>query len=122
MKLGLRHKLLIMVQVYLVLLACVGLMGLHAAQVSIDRLHIAAKHHLREVNLVGDIASVVGRIHRSSLLHALSDSSEARQGYEEHIAQMESHVDSLVEEFQRSEAMFGDKDDQERSASRGTRS
>ena len=114
MKLGLRHKLLIAVQVYLVLLACVGLMGLHAAQVSIDRLHVVAEHHLREVSLVGDIASAVGVIHAVSLLHALSDSAEARQGYEEQIAQIESRVEALMEEFLRSEALLGDHDDIER--------
>ena len=82
MKFGLRHKLLAGVQVYLVLLACVGLMGLHAAQVSVDRLHVAAEHQLREVTLVSDLASQVGVSHAATLLHVLSDSAEERAGYE----------------------------------------
>jgi len=114
MKRGLRHKLLAGVQVYLVLLACVGLMGLHAAQSSVDRLHVAAEHRLREVSLVGDIASQVGLIHTATLLHVLSDSAEERAGYEEQIAHLEPTVGALVEEFLRSEARFDDQDDSER--------
>src|ERR671939_1457121 len=100
-KLSLCRKLLTAVQVYLILLAVVGLLGLYTAQVGIDRLNVAVGHHFREVSLVGDITSDVGLIRSASLLHALSNSSAERDGYEAEIAALERQVDERTEEFLR---------------------
>src|ERR687886_2683728 len=96
-KLSLRRKLLAAVQVYLILLAVVGLLGLYTAQVGVERLNVAVGHHFREVSLVGDITSDVGLIRSASLLHALSNSSAERDRYEIEIAELEQQADNRVD-------------------------
>src|SRR5919199_4003909 len=113
-KLSLRRKLLAAVQVYLILLAVVGLLGLYTAQVGVERLNVAVGHHFREVSLVGDLTSDVGLIRSASLLHVLSSSSSERDGYEGEIAALERQVDERMEELLRSEASFSDDQDVER--------
>ena len=44
---SLRAKLLAAVLLYVALLGAVGLMGLYAAQASLDGLHVAVEHHVR---------------------------------------------------------------------------
>jgi two-component system, sensor histidine kinase and response regulator len=111
MRLSLGRKLIAGIVVYLALLASVGLVGLYAAQVSIDRLHIAVKHHFREVSLVGDLMYEVSLIHSTSLLHALSDSAQDQPPYEQQLGQMERAVQALIDEMARNEARFDDQND-----------
>jgi hypothetical protein len=48
------------VLLYLALLGAVGLMGLYAAQASLDGLHVAVEHHVRELSLLDQIGADVG--------------------------------------------------------------
>ena len=66
MKLGLRSKLLVGVFVFLGLLTLVGLTGLYAAQVSLSGMHVALEHHQRELSLLANLDSAVGRVHAAA--------------------------------------------------------
>ena len=52
MKARLRTKLIGAVVLYVLLLAGVGWLGLSAAQSSLDGMHAAIQHHVREVAMV----------------------------------------------------------------------
>ena len=110
-KLSLRSKLLTAVLLYLILLVCVGLLGLYAAQDSVDRLHVAVEHHFREVNLLSELTSVASQSRATSLLHTLSSSPAEWERYEADIAQLEQQADALTQQFVQTQAAFGDQDD-----------
>jgi hypothetical protein len=70
---GLRSKLVVGISMYLGLLAFVGLMGLYDAQVSLNGLHDALEHHVRELSLLANLSSAVGRVHSVVLVHVLTN-------------------------------------------------
>ena len=76
MRVRLRSKLLLGLAVYLALLAAVGVAGLHAAQVGLNGTYAAIEHHVREVDLVGQVSADVNLIQANPMLHALSSSAD----------------------------------------------
>ena len=115
-RLGLRSKLLVGVFIYLGLLVSVGAMGLYAAVVSLDGMHAALEHHVRELSVLGKLATAVGRAQSTVLLHVLTDSANERAAYEADIAQLERDIEGLLDQEVDLQRSFGDQADIERFA------
>ncbi|TMF02389.1 MAG: response regulator [Chloroflexi bacterium] len=115
MKLGLRSKLLVGVFVYLGLLTLVGLTGLYAAQVSLSGMHVALEHHQRELSLLANLDSAVGRVHAAALLHvlnnALTSGPSELAAYESETAELEREIDGLLDQELDLQRTFGDEKD-----------
>src|SRR2546428_4463162 len=111
MKVRLRTKLLGTVLLYLLMLTAVGLLGLYAAQASLDGMHVAIEHHVREVTIVGELASEVSLTHSTVLLHILSDSPDEQAPYEGQIREREAAVNSLIDELEQTQVRFNDQGD-----------
>src|SRR5438309_10939258 len=79
MKARLRTKLIAAVALYVLLLAGVGWLGLSAAQSSLDGMHAAIQHHVREVAIVGELAREASSIQATSILHIATDDPDERQ-------------------------------------------
>jgi PAS domain S-box-containing protein len=111
MKARLRTKLLGAVMLYLCMLTVVGLLGLYAAQSSLDGMHAAIEHHVREVTIVGDIASQVSSTHSNMVLHILSESPDEQRRYERRIQASQQRVNVLIDELERTQIQFNDEGD-----------
>jgi two-component system, sensor histidine kinase and response regulator len=111
MQARLRTKLLGTVLVYLLMLTFVGLLGLYTAQSSQAGMHAAIQHHVREVTIVGQLASEVGLAHSAVLLHILSDSPDEQRGYERQIRRHETRVGALMDELEDTQRRFNDQAD-----------
>jgi signal transduction histidine kinase/CheY-like chemotaxis protein len=113
-KLGLRGKLAVAVSIYLGLLALVGLTGLYAAQVSLNGMHEAHEHHVKETSLLANLAASVERVQSTVLLHVLTQSPAEQSAYEAQIADLEREIDALFDEEVDLQRTFGDKPDIDR--------
>jgi two-component system, sensor histidine kinase and response regulator len=114
MRLRLRSKLLIGVLIYMALLAAVALPGVLAAQASLDAMHAAVDHHVREVSLVGQLAADVNLSQSNLLLHALSSSPEEEHRYEQELSRLATEVDSTLDELLQIQQRFNDRVDIDR--------
>jgi signal transduction histidine kinase/CheY-like chemotaxis protein len=114
-KLGLRSKLLVGVFVYLGLLTLVGLTGLYAAQVSLNGMHVALEHHQRELSLLANLDSAVGRVHATVLLHVLNNAVTSgpaeRAAYDAETAELEHEIDGLLDQEVELQRDFDDNSD-----------
>ena len=113
-RLGLRKKLVVGVFIYLALLSLVGSLGLYAAQESLSGIHAAVDHHVREINLVGELAADVNLVQSTLMLHALSRSVEEAGPYEQQIGELQHRVSQIVEELLDIQEQFGDDPDVQR--------
>src|SRR5438309_3127599 len=113
MRLGLRGKLGVAVFIYLGLLALVGLTGLYAAQVSLDGMHEAHEHHVKEVSLLANLSSAVERVQSTVLLHVLTQSAAEQSAYEAQIADLEREIDLFFDDEVELQRTFGDDGDVE---------
>ena len=115
---GLRSKLVVGISMYLGLLAFVGLMGLYDAQVSLNGLHDALEHHVRELSLLANLSSAVGRVHSVVLVHVLTNAVTSgpaeRAAYEAQTGELEREIDLLVEQQVDLQRTFGDQVDIDR--------
>jgi signal transduction histidine kinase/FixJ family two-component response regulator len=111
MRLGLRGKLGVAVFIYLGLLALVGLTGLYAAQVSLNGMHEAHEHHVKEISLLANLGLSVERVQSTVLLHVLTQSPAEQAAYEAQIADLEREIDLFFDEEVDLQRTFGDESD-----------
>jgi PAS domain S-box-containing protein len=111
MNIHLRTKLIGTVVLYVVLLAVVGALGLRAAQSSLDSMHAAIEHHVREVTIVGQLTSEVSLTQSTSVLHVLSDSVSGQQQLKEQLDQRDAKIQALIDELIATQVEFDDQDD-----------
>jgi PAS domain S-box-containing protein len=105
----LRTKLLFAVLVYLLLLGAIGALGLYAAQASLDGMHAATEYHVREVAIVGELASEVSDTQSISLLHALTGSPDDQRRDERDMARRDLRVHALLDELETMQLRFEDE-------------
>jgi signal transduction histidine kinase/CheY-like chemotaxis protein len=110
-RLGLRGKLGVAVFIYLGLLALVGLTGLYAAQASLNGMHMAHEHHVKEISLLANLSSAVERVQSTVLLHVLTESPAEQAAYEAQITDLEHEIDLLFDEEVDLQRTFGDESD-----------
>ena len=111
MKARLRTKLIAAVALYVLLLAGVGWLGLSAAQSSLDGMHAAIQHHVREVAIVGELAREASSIQATSILHIATDDPDERQRYERQLSRATTEVSDLVDELEQTQIRFDDEGD-----------
>src|SRR5438067_13508246 len=95
LRLGLRGKLGVAVFIYLGLLALVGLTGLYAAQVSLDGMHEAHVHHVKEVSLLANLSSAVERVQSTVLLLVLTQFAAEQCVFDVLVEYLECVIDAL---------------------------